>query len=49
MTAVSERMSTGVAPVSIDATLVEAAHQMRASGAGGLAVLDPETAAARRS
>ena len=43
MTAVSERMSTGVAPIPIDATLVEAAEQMRASGVGGLPVLDPET------
>ncbi len=42
MTAVSERMSTDVAPIPIDATLVEAARQMRASGAGGLPVLDPE-------
>jgi CBS domain-containing protein len=42
MTAVSERMSTGVAPIPIDATLVEAARQLRASGAGALPVLNPE-------
>jgi CBS domain-containing protein len=35
-------MSTDIAPIPIDATLVEAARQMRSSGAGGLPVLDPE-------
>jgi CBS domain-containing protein len=43
MTVVSERMSTDVTPIPIDATLVEAARQLRASGAGGLPVLDPES------
>jgi CBS domain-containing protein len=42
MTGVSERMSTGVAPLPIDATLIEAAQEMRASGVGGLPMLDPE-------
>jgi CBS domain-containing protein len=42
MTDVSEPMSTDIAPIPIDATLVEAARRMRASGAGGLPVLDPE-------
>lgn len=42
MTAVGERMSTEVAPIPVDATLVEAAREMRVSGAGGLPVLDPE-------
>jgi hypothetical protein len=36
MTAVNERMSTEVAPIPVDATLIEAARQMRVSGAGGL-------------
>jgi CBS domain-containing protein len=44
MTAVSERMSTDVAPIPIDATLVEAAQLMRASGVGGLPMLDPDGA-----
>jgi CBS domain-containing protein len=35
-------MTTGVAPIAVDATLVEAAHEMRASGAGGLPMLDPD-------
>ena len=42
MTQVRERMTTGVRAIAVDATLVEAAHEMRASGAGGLPVLDPE-------
>jgi CBS domain-containing protein len=41
MTTVRERMSTDVA-LAVDAALVDAARQMRASGAGGLPVLDPE-------
>lgn len=40
MTLVGERMSSPVAPIAIDATLVEAARQMRSSGVGGLPVLD---------
>jgi CBS domain-containing protein len=40
MTTVRE-MSTDVA-LAVDAALVDAARQMRASGAGGLPVLDPE-------
>jgi CBS domain-containing protein len=42
MIVVSERMSTEVAPIPLDATLVAAAQEMRASGAGGLPMLDPE-------
>jgi CBS domain-containing protein len=42
MTTVSEHMSSDIAPIPTDATLVEAAQQMRASGAGGLPMLDPE-------
>jgi CBS domain-containing protein len=42
VTAVRERMSTNVTPIPIDATLVEAARQTRASGAGGLPVLAPD-------
>jgi len=41
MTSVRERMTTDVAPIPVDATLVEAALEMRGSGAGGLPVLDP--------
>jgi CBS domain-containing protein len=37
---VGERMSAGVAPVTPDTTLVEAAQKMRASGVGGVLVLD---------
>ncbi|MGC1164714.1 MAG: CBS domain-containing protein [Solirubrobacterales bacterium] len=37
---VEECMSTGVSPVRPDATLVEAAQQMRISGVGGIPVLD---------
>jgi CBS domain-containing protein len=33
-------MSTDVATIAVDATLVEAAHQMRVSGVGGLPVED---------
>ena len=40
MTLVRDRMTAHLAPVPVDATLVEAAHEMRASGAGGLPVLD---------
>jgi CBS domain-containing protein len=39
---VRELMSTDVTPIPSDATLVEAAHQMRVSGIGGLPVQDPE-------
>jgi CBS domain-containing protein len=39
---VRELMSTDVTPIPSDATLVEAAHQMRVSGVGGLPVQDPE-------
>jgi CBS domain-containing protein len=35
-------MTAGVAAIPVDATLVEAAHEMRASGAGGLPVLDAD-------
>lgn len=42
MTSVRERMTTDVAAIPVDATLVEAALEMRGSGAGGLPVLDPE-------
>lgn len=41
MTLVRERMSGPLGPIAIDATLVEAAREMRSSGAGGLPVLDP--------
>jgi CBS domain-containing protein len=41
-TLVQERMSADVAPVAADATLVEAARQMRVSGVGGLAVQEPD-------
>ena len=37
---VGERMSSDVAPVPPDATLVEVAQQMRIRGVGGLPVLD---------
>ena len=40
MATVRERMSTDVAAVSPDTTLVEAAQQMRISGVGGIPVLD---------
>jgi CBS domain-containing protein len=39
-TRVSDCMSTDVAPIRTDATLIEAAGQMRASGVGGLPVED---------
>lgn len=39
MITVSERMSTDISPVRPDATLVEAAQQMRISGVGGIPVL----------
>ena len=39
MTIVEERMSADVSPVRSDATLVEAAQQMRSSGVGGIPVL----------
>ena len=42
MVTVGERMSTDVAAVRPDTTLVEAAQQMRISGVGGLPVLDLE-------
>jgi len=42
MTSVRDRMTTAVKPIPVDGTLVEAAHEMRASGAGGLPVLDQE-------
>jgi len=41
-TSVRELMSTDVMPIPSDATLVEAAYQMRVSGVGGLPVQDPE-------
>jgi CBS domain-containing protein len=40
MATVREYMSSDVAPVREDATLVEAAQQMRISGVGGVPVLD---------
>jgi CBS domain-containing protein len=40
MVTVGERMSTDVAAVGSDTTLVEAAQQMRISGVGGIPVLD---------
>jgi CBS domain-containing protein len=40
MATVRERMSTDVAAVCPDTTLVEAAQQMRISGVGGIPVLD---------
>jgi CBS domain-containing protein len=40
MITVEERMSTDISPVRPDATLVEAAQQMRISGVGGIPVLD---------
>jgi CBS domain-containing protein len=40
MTTVGERMSTDVSPMRPDASLVEAAQQMRISGVGGIPVLD---------
>ena len=42
MTRVAECMSTDVSPVRPDATLTEAAQQMRVSGVGGVPVLGPE-------
>jgi CBS domain-containing protein len=39
---VEERMSTDFSPVPLDATLVEAAQQMRVSGVGGVVVLGRE-------
>jgi CBS domain-containing protein len=39
---VRQFMSTDVMPIPSDATLVEAARQMRISGAGGLPVQDTE-------
>lgn len=39
---VRELMSTDAKPILSDATLVEAAHEMRVSGVGGLPVRDPE-------
>jgi CBS domain-containing protein len=39
---VRELMSTDATPIPSDATLMEAAHQMRVSGVGGLPVQDPE-------
>jgi CBS domain-containing protein len=39
---VRELMSPDVMPIPSDATLVEAARQMRVSGVGGLPVQDPE-------
>src|SRR5687768_7333086 len=39
---VRQRMSTDVMPIPSDATLVEAARQMRVSGVGGLPVQDTE-------
>ena len=42
MVTVGERMSTDISPVGPDATLVEAAQQMRISGVGGIPVLDHE-------
>lgn len=42
MATVGERMSIGVSAVRPDATLVEAAQQMRVSGVGGIPVLDHE-------
>jgi CBS domain-containing protein len=41
MTLVRERMSPDVAAIRSDATLIEAARRMRASGVGGLPVEDP--------
>lgn len=42
MITVGECMSTGIAAVRPDTTLVEAAQQMRISGVGGIPVLDRE-------
>jgi CBS domain-containing protein len=42
MITVGERMSSDVSAVEPDATLVEAAQQMRISGVGGIPVLDPD-------
>jgi CBS domain-containing protein len=42
MITVAERMSTDVAAVRPDTTLVEVAQQMRISGVGGVPVLDHE-------
>jgi CBS domain-containing protein len=42
MITVGERMSSGISAVKPDATLVEAAQQMRISGVGGIPVLDHE-------
>jgi CBS domain-containing protein len=42
MTTVGERMSSEVSAVAPDATLVEAARQMRTSGVGGIPVLSPD-------
>ncbi len=43
MVTVSDRMSTDVAAVRPDTTLVEAAQQMRSSGVGGIPVLDHQS------
>lgn len=40
MVSVGECMSSGISPVRPDATLIEAAQQMRASGVGGIPVCD---------
>ena len=42
MVTVADRMSTDVEPVHPDATLIEAAQQMRTSGVGGIPVISPE-------
>jgi CBS domain-containing protein len=42
MVTVEDRMSADVSPVPSDASLIEAAQQMRISGVGGLPVLDNE-------
>jgi CBS domain-containing protein len=39
---VRDRMSSGVHPIAPDASLVEAARQMRVSGVGGLPVQEPD-------
>lgn len=42
MITVKERMSADISPMPADATLIDAAKQMRISGVGGLPVLDHE-------
>jgi CBS domain-containing protein len=42
MATVGECMSTDISPIRSDATLVEAAQQMRVSGVGGIPILDHE-------